>query len=242
MLGGICLVGCANTCFVGFVDNGNGSLTVAAGNPPPACSLTKTNATMRVIAMKSPVCQTCTAAARADHVLVTLRGIQLRPGALEHHDPPEWLEVAPELANGPRQIDLIGDSVLELLMKNAAVPAGSYHEVRLQFLPDSPASAAKLPAENACGDTRWNCVITADGSTKPLRWTDDVPELLMTIQNASGDSLVVFPGAVFDLQLTLQTDQLPYASATEGWKLVTALVGRASVTRTWPRTDDGSAL
>jgi len=197
---------------------------------------------MRVVTQKSPVCQACTASARADHIFVTLRSIQLRGSAFAELDSADWLEVAPELANEPRQIDLIGDSPPELLVENAVVPAGSYREVRLQFLPDSPVNTVTLPAENACGDTRWNCVVTGDGRTKPLRWTDDAPELMLAIRNAAGgDLLVILPGGIFDLQLSLEAAQVPYSSAAEGWTLLSALVGRASVTRKWPIADDSAS-
>jgi hypothetical protein len=184
---------------------------------------------MHVNAMKSPACEACTAAARAEHVFVTLRGIQLRPTALEERDAADWLEIAPELANGPRQIDLIGDSLPELLVKNAFVPAGSYREVRLQFLHNSPENAAKLPTENACGNKQWNCVVMGDGNTRPIRWPGDEPDLHTKIQNGDSDLLVVLPDGVFDLQLRLETERIPDFSTTEGWQVVSVLVGRASV-------------
>jgi len=228
MFGVIVLAGCANTCFVGVVNNGSGSLGVAAGNPPPVCS-TQATGMVRVSAVKSPVCEACTAAARANHVFVTLRGIQLRANVPEDHDAAEWLEIAPELASEPRQIDLMGSSLFELLVKNAVVPAGSYREVRLQFFPDSPASAVKLPAENACGDARWNCVLLADEGAKALSWAGKEPELRMKIENGDSDLLVVLPDGIYDLQLSLEAHQVSYFSATEAWKLVSVLGGRVSI-------------
>jgi hypothetical protein len=185
---------------------------------------------MRVNAMKSPACEACTAAARTDHVFVTLRGIELRANSPEDHDGTEWLEIAPELADEPRQIDLVGGSLLELLVKNSVIPAGGYREVRLQFLSDSPANAVKLPVENACGEKQWNCAVMGDGSTKALSWARDQPELRMRIQNGVSDLLMVLPDGVFDLQLRLETEQMPSFSTTEGWRLASVLVGRASVT------------
>jgi hypothetical protein len=226
MFGLVGLAGCANTCFIGVVNNGSGSLGVAAGNPPPVCSA---QATMRVNAVKSPACEACTAAARTEHVFVTLRGIQLRANAPEERDKAGWLEIATELAGEPRQVDLVGGSLPELLVKNSVVPAGGYREVRLQFLSDPPASVAKLPVENACGEKQWNCVVMGDGSTKVLSWTGDEPELRMKIQSGESELLVVLPDGVFDLQLRLETAQVPNFSTTEGWKLVSVLVGRASV-------------
>lgn len=227
IFGVIGFAGCGNTCFVGVVNNGSGSFGVAAGNPPPVCSA---QATMRVNAMKSSACEACTAAARAEHVFVTLRGIELRANAPEEGDTAGWLQIAPELAGEPRQIDLVGGSLPELLVMNSVVPAGGYSEVRLQFFSDSPTNDAKLPAENACGEKHWNCAVMGDGSTKPLSWAGDEPELRMKIQNGDSDILMVFPGGMFDLQLRLEAVQVPNFSTTEGGKLASVLVGSASVT------------
>jgi len=231
--------GCANTCIVGVVNNGSGSLGVAAGNPPPVCS-TQAVGAVRINVVKSPACQACTATTRAEHVFVTLRGIELRASAAEEQAAAEWLEIAPELENEPRQIDLIGHSPHELLLKNAVVPAGSYREIRLQFRPDLPASDAKPIAENACGEARWNCAVLADESTKPLFWGQNVPELVMRIQNGDNDLLVVLPDGEIDLQLRLEAGLAPRFSATEGWKLVSALSGSASISKKSPDAADNS--
>lgn len=224
------VVGCGNTCVSGFTTNG---FFLNTASPASACSLTQAKGAVRVVALKSPVCETCTAAARLEHLFVTLRSIQLRPSALDNTDAPDWLEIAPQLANEPRQIDLIGDSMPEILVENAIVPAGIYREVRLEFSPDSPANAEKLSAENACGETRWNCTIMADGHVEPLRLPGDAPELLIAIQSLESDSFVVLPESRMELQLSLEPHQVAYSSSTEGWKLQSVLVGRASVVRQW---------
>jgi hypothetical protein len=223
------IAGCGNSCFVGFSNNGNGGIIVKAGNPPPACSLSQANGTMNVVVLKSPVCETCTAAARVEHVFVTLRSIQLGLRASDDKNSPDWLELAPRLANEPRQIDLIGNSMI--LLANANVPAGSYREVRLQFFPGSSTSAEKLPAENACGEARWNCIFLADGNVEPLGLPGDVPELLILSESIESDSLVVLPEATLDLRLSLEPHQGSYYSSAEGWRPQNVLMGRARVVR-----------
>ena len=37
----------------------------------------------------------------------------------------------------------------------------------------------KLPTVNGCGETRWNCIVMADGHVEPLRLPGDAPELLI---------------------------------------------------------------
>ena len=224
------LVGCGNSCFVGFFSNGNGHVAVAAGSPPPPCSLNTANGTIRVIARKASVCELCIGAARADHVFVALRGIQFRPDTMEEPNTADWLEVAPQLAKAPRQIDLVGDSP-EIIVDSANLPAGGYREVRLQFLPDSPERDVSLPAGNACGETRWNCLVMSDGHAEQFRLAGDAPELVVAIQSSDGGSFVILPDARMDLTLSLEPHQTAYFSGSAGWKLHSVVAGRPAVAR-----------
>jgi hypothetical protein len=242
MSGVIALAGCGNSCFVGFFNNGNGHVAVAAGSPPPACSFSTARGALRVVALKAPVCELCAATARADHVFVTLRGIQLDPDNMGEPHAADWLEIAPQLANEPRQIDLIGDTMPEILVESANVPAGGYREVRLQFLSDSAASGDKVPAENSCGEMRWNCVVMANGHAEPLHLAGGVPELLVAIQGPNGDSFTMLPDARMDLRLSLEPHQGAYFSSNEGWRLQTVLVGREAIGRRRPVEEEDSSV
>jgi hypothetical protein len=225
------ITGCGNSCFVGFSNNGNGGVIVIAGNPAPTCSLSQANGKMSVVLVKSPVCEPCTAAAGVQHVFVTLRGIQLRPSASDDTNSSKWLELAPHLANEPRQIDLMGNSMPVILVDSVIVPAESYREIRLQFFPESPTSAEGQPAENACGEARWNCMVMANGHVEPLRFPAGVQELFIPSQSIEGDSVVVLPDSRMDLRLSLEPSQGSYFSIGEGWKPQNALVGHATVVR-----------
>ena len=186
---------------------------------------------MRMVVLKSPICETCTAAARLEHVFVTVQGIQLRPSAVVDLDSLDWLEIAPDLTTKPRQIDLMGNAVPEILVQGAILPAGGYRGLRLQFFSGSPASAEDLPSENGCGETGWNCLVKADGHVEPLRLTGDIPELFITFQSGEGDLLVVVPHDRIDLRLSLEPNQVSSSSSFEGWKLQYVLVGRVTVVR-----------
>ena len=227
------LGGCGNSCFAGFSNNGNGGVSIMAGNSSAACSSVPLvfKGTMRALVLKSPVCETCTAAARLEHVFVTVQSIQLRPSAAADSDSPGWLEIAPDLTTKPRQIDLMGNAVPEILIQNAPLPAGAYRGLRLKFFSGSPAGAEDLPSENGCGETGWNCLVKADGHVEPLRTSGDIPELLITFQSTESDSLVVAPHDRIDLRLSLEPDQVFYSSSFEGWKLRYVLVGRVTVVR-----------
>lgn len=177
------LFGCGNSCYAGYSINGNGGFIVVAGNPPPACSLSQAKGTMRVVALKSPVCELCMPATRVEHVFVTLQGVQLLPLDSDAKNSPDWLELAPQLAKEPRQVDLIGSSLPVILQESTVVAAGTYREVRLQFVSESSMGAETLPSENACGGTHWNCIVMADGHVQPLRLPADWPEVSIPFQN-----------------------------------------------------------
>jgi len=100
----VSFAGCANTCFVGFVNNGKAVAGVKAGDAPPSCPLAQARGAIHAVALKSAVCQSCAADARVEHVLITLKSIQLRAAVTSGKD---WVEIAPELAIQPRQIDLV---------------------------------------------------------------------------------------------------------------------------------------
>jgi hypothetical protein len=225
------LTGCGNTCVVGFSINGNGGVIVRAGDPPPPCSLSQAKGAMTALAIKSPVCESCAASTRVDHIFVTLRAIQIRSNAGDNPNSRDWIELAPQLENQPRQFDLLGDSPPAILVENALVPVGMYREVRLQFLTASPSNAETLPTSNACGVERLNCTVMGNGEIGPLHFPADAPELLILPQNIESDSLLVLPDDHLELRLILELRQAPHFSAAEGWKTQNAIVGHAKVVR-----------
>jgi hypothetical protein len=140
------LPGCGNSCFVAFSNNGNGGVIVKAGDPAPTCSLSQGTGMVSAVTLESPACASCTAAARVEHVWLTLRSIQIRPSASEGTIAVGWIELAPQLANDPRPIDLKGNSPPVLLVERAIVPAGSYTEVRVEYFTGHLETWKNLPA------------------------------------------------------------------------------------------------
>ena len=218
--------GCGNSCFVGFSNNGNGGIIIKAGNPPPACSLPQINGAMSVLALKPLLCEFC-AAPGPQHVFVTLRAVQLRSSAIAEPGSSDWLEIAPRLADEPQQIDLVGGPVPEVLVDNATIPAGTYHQVRLRFLSDSQPDAARLRSQNPCGEAYHNCIVMADGRIDQLGWSAD-PDVLIPADSVPDGALVVAPGARTDLLLSLELSQMLYSSGAEPLKPRTFLAGRAA--------------
>jgi hypothetical protein len=219
------------TCVAGIFANGNGVIFVKNSTPPPACPLSTGMGMMNVTAAKSQICEFCTASSRPEHIFVTLKSIQLHSVFPDSPDNPQWL--APQLLRESRQIDLLSDSTPEILVQSASVPAGTYRELLLQFLPEAPADLDALPAENSCGHNRRNCMLMADGRVEELHFTGngDSPELLLPLQYNGSSALAVVPGAKVDLRFTLQPQQVFADSPSEGWQIHYVLVGGALVSR-----------
>lgn len=219
---------CGDTCFSGFFNPG-GRITVTSG--ASACTLPKTNGAVSTAIIKSGSCQTCTPSARVEHVYVTLRSVQLHPSAIAEQNSRDWVEIAPQLADKPRQMDLIGSSEPEVLAENAMIPAGSYRQVRLEFLPDPPTVGWHFLGVRECGATRQNCIVMGDGGVDPVHWPGDVPELLITGQNMEGGALLVLPDTTTELRISLEPQQAFYSYTGERWEAKVVLVGRVTAVR-----------
>jgi hypothetical protein len=184
------------------------------------------NGAMSVLALKPLLCEFC-AAPGPQHVFVTLRAVQLRSSAVAEPASSDWLEIAPRLRDEPLQIDLIGGAVPEVLVDAAAIPAGTYHQVRLRFLPDSQPDAARLRPQNPCGEAYHNCIIMADGRIDQFGWSAD-PDVLIPADSVPDGALVVPPGAKTDVLLRLELSQMLYSSGAEPLKPRIFLAGRAA--------------
>lgn len=224
------LAGCGDFCVTGFSVNGTGQVNVNGGNPPPPCMLPHVNAMVRMVARKTRPCDGCSNAVKAVHVFVTVQGIELHAAATEGAASSTWIEIAPQLAGEPRQIDLIGDSLTELLQENAFVPAGNYRQVRLKFFTGSSQNGERLASENACGSGRWNCLVVADGQVQEFGLPNEDSELLLPINAETGSSsLTLLPDSKVELQLHLEPRQVFQSSPSGGWKPLLILSGYATI-------------
>ena len=222
------LVGCGTTCYSGFINNGF-VLTVAS--PASTCTLNQAKGAVHTAVVKTASCESCTAGARVEHIFVTLRGVQLHPSTVADHDSPDWVEIAPQLAEEPRQIDLIGGSGVEILAESSMIPAGSYRQVRLQFVGDFAAGDERAVVDNVCGATRRNCMVLGDGRVEAVRWGGEAPEVLIGGQSLEGGSVVVLPDTTMELSIRLEPRQVFSSSGKEPWVAEVVLVGRAAGVR-----------
>ena len=218
----LALAGCGNSCFVGISNNGTGVVIVKVSNPPPSCSLNQANGTMQVVAVKQAVCKTCASTIPREHVFLTVRGIQLQSADASA---PPWIEVAPQLVSAPRQIDLT-NSQPDVLVEHALLPAGSYRELRLQFLAESPASSPSLPVENLCRDKGWNCLIADSGKIDPIQQAD----LVVDLESTPRTPVLLLPDSSLQLQVNLGvTASALHFSDSTGARLQTVVVGNVTV-------------
>ena len=233
VLASVVVASCGTTCVAGIFANGTGIVLVKNSTPPPACPFSTGMGMMSVTAMKSQICENCTASSRAEHVFVALKGIQLHSVFPESPNNPEWVELAPELAREPRRIDMVGDSPSEVLVQNVRIQAGTYRELRLQFSPGTPTGLDSPSVENSCGDTRQNCMLMADGHIEELHFeaNGNAPDLLIPLQNNGNGAVAIVPDANIDLRFTLQPQTVSSVSTAEGWHIHYVLVGSAWVSR-----------
>src|SRR3974390_151223 len=127
------VTGCGNSCFVGFSNNGNGGIIIKGGNPPPVCTLNQAQGMVRLTLARVPAPVDSAPVATVQHIYVMLGGVQIRPVGTSDAESNDWIELAPQLRDQPRRIDLVDASEAELLSENPQVPADTYPLVRLQF-------------------------------------------------------------------------------------------------------------
>jgi hypothetical protein len=228
ILAALAAAGCGSTCFQGFFNGGNGG--GFRGGNPQSCPVPNVTGTMSAVVLKMSACENCSAATRAEHLFVTVRSIQLHPSPTVAGDSPDWIELAPHLADDPRQIDLIGDSPSGVLVENALVPAGNYNQLRVQFSATSAETSVEHLLKDACGVKPSNCVLTADGRVHPLRFPNASPELVIPFGATQSDSLLVLPDVHMDMRLRFQP-QLAFTSSAEGLKIQYVLAGKADAVR-----------
>src|SRR5262249_33059796 len=159
------LAGCADTCFFGYFNSGTGVIAAGAANTTPPCSIKQATPAINVVALKSTACENCASDARVEHLFVTIRSIQLGPAT--DHLSEDWVEIASELADNPRNIDLIGHSLPEMILENRNVKADTYRTLRIRFCRDSD-SNEECRAGSACGRALRNCAIMGDERIEPL--------------------------------------------------------------------------
>ncbi len=146
-----CLVSCGGSSSSATLGSSTGIASITVNlSDPPSCAFPNGN---------------------FDHVFVTIRSVQANTSATATDNSSGWQELAPQLNTQPVQIDLFSLTpnacLLVTLGSNAALPAGTYQQIRLLLVANSGATGP-LPITNACAGQGFNCVILHDGSVHQL--------------------------------------------------------------------------
>ncbi len=141
-----------------------GGTTITGGFNPPT-------GTISVSISDPPSCRF--PAGNFQSVFVTVRSVMVHVSGTAGDSAAGWVEVAPNLASAPIQLDLLaipqGGCILSMLGSNISLPAGDYQQIRLILLANNAASG---PSPNACSSVNaFNCVVlapAAGGTTHAL--------------------------------------------------------------------------
>jgi len=139
------------------------------------------------------------------HVYVTVRSVQAHISATATDDSSGWQELAPQLASAPMQIDLFSkpqSTCILAQLGSASLAAGSYQQIRLLLVSNSPAAGASVPTINACAAHGFNCVVLQDSTTHELQLSSqDNTGLKIPPGQIVGGPLQVTAGQSVDLNI-----------------------------------------
>lgn len=105
------------------------------------------------------------------HVYITVRSVQAHIDPSASDSSSGWQELAPQLASHPMQIDLFSSAQTNCVLAqlgSASLPVGSYQQIRLLLVSNSPVASDATPSSNACAGNGYNCVLLADNSIHEL--------------------------------------------------------------------------
>jgi hypothetical protein len=139
------------------------------------------------------------------HVFVTVRSVQAHIDPNASDDSPGWQELAPQLANQPMQIDLFSAPQTTCVLArlgSASLPVGSYQQIRLLLVSNTPAAGAATPVNNACAGNGFNCVELSDKSFHELQLSSQANTgLKIPPGQIVGGPLQVMAGQSVDLNI-----------------------------------------
>jgi uncharacterized protein DUF4382 len=139
------------------------------------------------------------------HVYVTVRSVQAHLSANATDDSSGWHELAPQLADAPMQIDLFSKPQTTCILArlgSASLPMGSYQQIRLLLVSNSPAASVATPTTNACAAHGFNCVVLQDSTIHELQLSSqDNTGLKIPPGQIVGGPLQVTAGQSVDLNI-----------------------------------------
>lgn len=138
-----------------------------------------------------------------EHVFITVRSVQAHTSASATDSTPGWQELAPQLASAPMQIDLFSTPQTTCILAqlgSASLPAGTYQQIRLILVSNTPAAGTATPSQNACAGNGFNCVVVSNNGSTP-----SIHELELSSEANTG--LKIPPGQIVGGPITVAAGQ-----------------------------------
>lgn len=133
------------------------------------------------------------------HVYVTITRVTAHISANAAPTDSGWVDLV-DLRNAPKQLDLLSlastTCILTQLGSTSGLPTGTYQQIRLYLLDNSPASGVATPSPNNCGSAGFNCVVPSGGSPQTLQ-----------LSSESQTGIKIPPGQIANGGLTVKAGQ-----------------------------------
>jgi hypothetical protein len=120
------------------------------------------------------------------HLYLSIAGVQLNPDANATANSAGWVDVAPNLATAPKQMDLFSQSPALGNLLTSAAPEGSYGSLKLLLAANSSAVAA-----NQCGAQGVNCLVTTTETTPINISTENTQGIVLNGSAIAGSTINV---------------------------------------------------
>jgi len=135
------------------------------------------------------------------HIFVTITDVQINASTSAGDNDPGWIDLTPNLAQSPQQVDLLGQAnnqcFLAMLGSAMELQPGSYQQIRIVLASDSTAVKA-----SQCRSTA-NCVVLSSDSTpQPLLLSSQANAgLKIPSGQIAGGQFVIAAGETKDLDI-----------------------------------------
>ncbi len=183
LIAGAVLLACGNTNVQGNLNPAVGTVSVTFSDPT-----------------------TCEAPAGPySNIFVTIRGVRAHRSSTAGDGDTGWIDLAPALANAPRQVDLLGNanaSCFLAMLGSTQLEVGQYQQIRLLLLDNNSGSQV---SGNQCSGNDANCVVlAADGSIHELLLSSEANTgIKIPSGQIAGGSFVVEEGQITDLNIDM---------------------------------------
>src|SRR5882724_10131104 len=139
------------------------------------------------------------------HVFVTVTDVKIHSSSNAGASDPGWIDLAPNLKNGPQQVDLLSQASTEcflaMLGSKTEIQAGSYQQIRVFLAPDNT-SISGNHCSSAPGNPA-NCVVlAADNGVHALNLASEAQSgLKIPSGQIAGGKFTISAGETKDLDI-----------------------------------------